>query len=175
MITSDSGSAIHGAEGYVIQVEELPGSSAETPDESISGAESLVVNDPVTMNTWPPSTGDYIIMNTPAKKGLFVRNDPWVDGEATQYSDGNKIAYLNPDDRWVILVATGEGTSDSEGYHWFQVQIPEDFRNQEWQSQNFGSDPLIGYVREDVVQLLMRDANGNPDWDSVYIPAVDGQ
>jgi hypothetical protein len=102
--------------------------------------------------------GDYLIqpgtefvIHTEPKKGMFVRSEPIVNGDATKLGDGNKIAYIHYDDTSVRLSATGE-TEWGEGYTWIRVEVPQWYRETAEQEEYFAGRPLTGWVRQDVVR-----------------------
>ncbi|MCL2807171.1 MAG: serine/threonine protein kinase [Coriobacteriia bacterium] len=136
-----------------------------SPADELAYVESLQ-----NMNTWPPSNGDYIVrMAGFPDDVVFVRSSPDVQGPPRQNYGHNKIAYLGNGDRRVILVATGQTVTGSDGHQWFVVKIPPDFRNSSSQWQHFSGLPMEGYVRADVVQLLNRNRDGTPDWSTVSL------
>ena len=160
----DGYDAVRNSTGYIIQ-EPDPIEEPSPPEEGLPAPEA-----PLSMNTWPPSDGDLLVISTPKGKGMFIRSEPYVNGSGTTYADGNKIGYIHPEDYSVQLVSNGVVVQDTEGYYWFGIQIPEWYRNDPWQNSNYGGKPMVGYVREDVVQLLRRENDGSLDWSSITIP-----
>jgi uncharacterized Zn finger protein (UPF0148 family) len=106
---------------------------------------------PEDSDTTPPYAGNRFVTNQ-MKDGIFIRSDPSVQGNSRKLRDTNKIGYIEDGDTGVELIATGaEYYNDDDGYWWYEVEIPEWYRNTELQQQHYSDKPLIGWVRDDVV------------------------
>ena len=86
------------------------------------------------------------------KLGIFIRSDPTVTGAGNKLNDGNKIGWIAGGDTSVTLVATGKEYHEGGNLHWwYEVEIPQWYRDTAKQSENYSGKPLIGWVRDDVV------------------------
>jgi hypothetical protein len=130
----------------------------DDPDREVAPTESAVesrevANEPDTVveDNLPPYAGDIFVTNQ-AKSGIYIRSDHLVDGDANTLGDSNKIGWIKGGDTSVQLVATGneydEGGAD---YWWYEVEIPQWYRDTAKQTEHYAGRPLIGWVREDVV------------------------
>lgn len=86
--------------------------------------------------------------------GIYIRSEPLISGTSGINNDGNKIGYIEEGDTSVILFGTGEEYLDSEGYVWYEVDIPEYHRESYDQSKFYSGLPLRGWVRGDVVNVF---------------------
>jgi len=101
-----------------------------------------------------PFQGDRFVTSEP-KSGIFIRSEPIVNGKSNIINDGNKIGWIAGGDTSVVLVATGVEYQEGPGqYWWFEVEIPQWYRDTKKQSDNFAGLPLIGWVRDDVVRYI---------------------
>jgi hypothetical protein len=99
-----------------------------------------------------PVKGTIFITNE-AKLGIFVRSEHLVNGEGMTLNDGNKIAWIAGGNTSVELVATGnEYNEGADGYWWYEVEVPQSYRDTAKQKENYAGKPLIGWVRSDVVK-----------------------
>jgi flagellar basal body-associated protein FliL len=94
-----------------------------------------------------------VFVTKETKLGIFVRSDHVVNGETKKMNDGNKIAYIEGGNTSVELVATGnEYDEGSAGYWWYEVEVPQWYRDSATQTKNYAGKPLLGWVRADVVK-----------------------
>jgi hypothetical protein len=99
-----------------------------------------------------PVKGTIFITNE-AKLGIFVRSEHLVNGESKTLNDGNKIAWIAGGNTSVELIATGnEYNEGADGYWWYEVEVPQTYRDTAKQKENYAGKPLIGWVRSDVVK-----------------------
>ena len=97
-----------------------------------------------------PSQGTLLVTSEP-KLGIFIRSEPVAKGSGNSMNDGNKIGWIAGGDESVILVATGNGV-EKGGYSWYEVEIPESYRETEEQQRYYKDKPLTGWVRYDLVK-----------------------
>jgi len=109
-----------------------------------------------TEDTIPPYAGDkFVVSSSSPKMGIFIRSDHVVNGQSKYLNDGNKIGWIAGNDTSVVLIATGkEYDEGGDGYWWYQVEIPQWYRDTQKQSENYAGYPLIGWVRQDVVRQV---------------------
>lgn len=87
--------------------------------------------------------------------GMFVHSYPRIDGTADKMNDGNKIGYIPADGKPVILAGSGRTVLDEEVSRlWFEVVMPQSYRDTPEQQKYYKDQPLAGWVRDDVVQLV---------------------
>ncbi|GHU66101.1 hypothetical protein AGMMS49983_15050 [Clostridia bacterium] len=99
-----------------------------------------------------PFRGTIFVTNEP-KLGIFVRSEHVVNGEGKKLNDGNKIGWIEGGNTSVELVATGnEYDEGPNGYWWYEVEIPQWYRDTTKQTENYKDKPLVGWVRSDVVR-----------------------
>jgi len=99
-----------------------------------------------------PYAGTIFVTNQP-KLGIFIRSDHYVDGNGRYLNDSNKIGWIAGGDTSVQLVATGNEYDEGGDRHWwYEVEIPQWYRDTPQQTENYAGKPLIGWVRDDVVQ-----------------------
>lgn len=98
---------------------------------------------------WKTSITSFVIGNIDG--GAYIRSEPTITGVAGVMDDGNKIAYLPKERSDVILLATGNMSTDADGYLWYEVIIPQEYRDSEEQSKYYSGKPLMGWARVDVV------------------------
>jgi len=101
-------------------------------------------------DSWP-FAGAIIITNEP-KLGIFIRSDHFVDGDSNLIDDGNKIGWIAGGDTSVELIATGNKYHEGgDGFWWYEVKIPQWYRDTGKQKNFYDGRTLIGWVREDVL------------------------
>jgi len=121
-----------------------------------SMAMSIVFNivAPEPEDTMWPFKGDRFVTVEP-KSGIFIRSEPYVNGKSNMINDGNKIGWIAGGDTSVVLIATGEEYFEGPGkFWWYEVEIPQWYRDTNKQTTYFAGLPLIGWVREDVVMYI---------------------
>jgi len=102
----------------------------------------------------PPFAGDVFVTNDP-KTGIFIRSDHIITGEGNKINDGNKIGWIAGGDTSVELIATGKKYHEGDdGFWWYEVEIPQWYRDTKKQNDNFAGRPMVGWVRQDVVKQI---------------------
>jgi hypothetical protein len=101
-----------------------------------------------------PYGGEVFVTNF-SDKNIFIRSEPVINGESSNMNDGNKIGWIEKGDVSVELIATGnEYHEGGDGHWWYEVEIPQWYRDTPEQAENFAGKPFIGWVREDIVRQL---------------------
>jgi len=114
----------------------------------------LIGSNPYGNEPNPPFEVDVLVTNQ-EKLGIFIRSEPEVTGESSKLNDGNKIGWIKGGNTDVELLATGKKHREGDnGFWWFEVMIPQSFRDTKQQTENFDGKPLVGWVREDVVKQI---------------------
>ena len=122
--------------------------------DALVGSFVFIVADANPEDTIGPVIGD-IFVTSESKSGIFIRSEPIVDGVANKLNDGNKIGWIEGGDTTIRLVATGNEYHEGGDRHWwYEVEIPEWYRETERQTENYKGKPLVGWVRDDVVKQV---------------------
>ena len=122
-------------------------------DDVQSVSVALMIDEPTEADGMPPFKGDTLV--TKANSGIFIRSDHLVNGEANTLNDGNKIGWIAAGDKSVHLVSTGKKWEEEDGSHWwYEVEIPQTYRDTKKQSENYAGKPLKGWVRSDLVEVV---------------------
>jgi len=95
--------------------------------------------------------GASLTIDPKIKGGIFIRSEPEVTGKSSEMADGNKIGYIREGKTDVILRGTGKTEIGNDGFMWYQVRIPQEFRDTAEQTKYYKDKPMVGWVREDVV------------------------
>ena len=105
-------------------------------------------------DTLPPFQGD-VYVTSEKELGIFIRSDPGIQGDGNVLDDGNKIGWIDGGDVSVELIATGnEYLEDVGRYWWYEVEIPQWYRDTSMQMEYYAGKSLTGWVREDVVKRI---------------------
>ena len=101
-----------------------------------------------------PFGGEVFVTNF-SDKNIFIRSEPVVNGESSKMNDGNKIGWIEKGDTSVELIATGnEYHEGGDGHWWYEIEIPQWYRDTPKQKENFAGKPLVGWIREDIVRQI---------------------
>jgi hypothetical protein len=101
-----------------------------------------------------PFGGEVFVTNF-SDKNIFIRSEPEISGESSKMNDGNKIGWIEKGDESVELIATGyEYHEGDDGHWWYEIEIPQWYRDTPKQAENFAGKPLIGWVRDDIVRQI---------------------
>ena len=101
-----------------------------------------------------PFGGEIFVTNF-SDKNIFIRSEPVVNGESSKMNDGNKIGWIEKGDTSVELIATGnEYHEGGDGHWWYEIEIPQWYRDTPKQAENFAGKPLVGWVRDDIVRQI---------------------
>ena len=113
-----------------------------------------VFGEPLDEDDIYPYGGEVFVTNF-SDKNIFIRSEPVVKGESSKMNDGNKIGWIKKGDESVELVATGnEYHEGGNGHWWYEIEIPQWYRDTSEQAKNFTGKPLVGWVRDDIVRQV---------------------
>ena len=85
-------------------------------------------------------TASKYVIAPSARGGIFVRDEPVVNGDPRVLDDGNKVGFIPAGRTDYILSSWGISSMDAEGYIWYEVSVTK--------ANNY---QFSGWVREDVV------------------------